>query len=181
MLNAAVHLVFNMRLSRNQCHMLPCLKKFHFLLIKYQINFKIAMLTFKCLLGFSPQYLQDLVARKIPSDKYNIRDNEDVLLLEKMCKCQTVKAECMFSYSSSQVRNALSYHFALEKVIFKCKLKCHYVELAFCDVYTACLRCVFFSCDNCYCNDLVVYCVRLSYDLSLSQVIDNKVDSLLRD
>ena len=40
----------------------------------------------------------------------------------------------------------------------------------------------FFSCDidNCYCdicNDLVVYCVGLVYDVSLSQMIDNKVDS----
>ena len=45
--------------------------------------------------------------------------------------------------------------------------------------------CVFFSCDidNCYCdicNDLVVYCVGLAYDVSLSQMIDNKVDSHLK-
>ena len=40
----------------------------------------------------------------------------------------------------------------------------------------------FFSCDvdNCYCdicNDLVVYCVGLAYDVSLSQMINSKVDS----
>ena len=68
--------------------MLPYLKKLHFLLTtgKYQINFKIAMVTFKCLQGSSPQYLQDLVARKVPSNKYNLRDNEDVFFLENMCK-----------------------------------------------------------------------------------------------
>ena len=43
----------------------------------------------------------------------------------------------------------------------------------------------FSSCDmvNCYCdtcNDLVVYCVGLAYDESLSQMIDNKVDSHLK-
>ena len=98
------------------------------------------MLTFKCLQGSSPQYLQDLVARKI-WDKYNLRDNEDVFLLENMCKCQTVEAECtisrpMFSYSSSQVWNALPH--CIRKInnlqTFKCKLKCHYFELALCDV-----------------------------------------------
>ena len=45
--------------------------------------------------------------------------------------------------------------------------------------------CVFFSCDidSCYCdtcNDLVEYCVGLAYDVSLSQMIDNKVDSYLK-
>ena len=44
----------------------------------------------------------------------------------------------------------------------------------------------FFSCDidNCYCdifNDLVVYCVGLANDVSLSQMIDNKVDSHLKE
>ena len=45
---------------------------------------------------------------------------------------------------------------------------------------------VFFSCDidNCYCdicNDLVVHCVGLVFDVSLSQMIDNKVDSHLKE
>ena len=121
-LYAAVRFVFHMCISKNRCHMLPYLKKLHFLPIKYRINFKIAMLTFKCLQGPSPQYLQDFVARKIPSDKY--RDNEDVVLLENMCKCRTVKAECMFSYSSSQVWNALPL--CIREIdnlqTFKCKL-----------------------------------------------------------
>ena len=46
--------------------------------------------------------------------------------------------------------------------------------------------CLFFSScviDNCYCDicdDLVLYCVGLAYDMSLSQMIDNKVDSHLK-
>ena len=45
--------------------------------------------------------------------------------------------------------------------------------------------CVFFSCDidNCccdICNDLVVYCVGLAYNVFLSQMIDNKIDSHLK-
>ena len=110
------------------------------------------MLVFKCLQGFSPQHLHDLpvVARKIPSDKYNLRDNEDLFLLENMCKCRTVVAECMFSCLSSQVWNALPL--CIREIdnlqTFKCKLKCHYFELAFCDVpyrmFKVC-ACVFLS------------------------------------
>ena len=42
--------------------------------------------------------------------------------------------------------------------------------------------CVFFSCDIdnfcCdICNGLAVYCVGLAYNVSLSQMIDNKLDS----
>ena len=56
--------------------------------------------------------------------------------LKIMCKCQTVKAECMFSYSSSQVWNALPL--SIREIdnlqTFNRKLKCHYFEFAFCDV-----------------------------------------------
>ena len=52
-------------------------------------------------------------------------------------------------------------------------------------MFKVCACHFFFSCDidNCYCdicNDLVVYCVGLAYDMSLSQMIDNKVDSHLK-
>ena len=41
-----------------------------------------------------------------------------------------------------------------------------------------CFFFLFFSGD--ICNELVVYCVGLAYDVSLSQMIDNKVDSHLK-
>ena len=70
---------------------------------------------------------------------------------------------------------------------FKCKLKCHYFESAFCDVPYRMFKVsvfLYFSrdIDNCYCdicNDLVVYCESQAYDVSLSQMIDTKVDSYL--
>ena len=117
-LYAAVRFIFNIRVSRNRRYMLPYLKKLHFLPIKYRINFKIAMLTFKCLHGSSPQYLRDLVSRKLPSDKYNLRQLE----IMKMCSCLKI---CVSVEKSSQnvcfhihlFKFRMHYHFALEKLI----------------------------------------------------------------
>ena len=116
---AAVSFVSNMRtgISRNRCHMLPYFKKLQFLPINYQINFKIVMLTFKCLQESSQQYLQDFVARKIPSDKDNLGNNKDVFLLENMCKYQTVNAECMIRFHIHPLKFGMHYHFASEKLI----------------------------------------------------------------
>ena len=48
-LYAAVRFIFSFKYSQRRCHVLPHLKKLHFLPTKYRINFKIALLVFKCL------------------------------------------------------------------------------------------------------------------------------------
>ena len=99
--------------------MLPYLKKLHFLPVKYRISFKIAMLAFKCLQGSSSQYIQELVARKIPLHKYNLRDNEDGFCLKIRVKCQTVKAECTGTvcFYIYPLKFGMHYHFTLEKLM----------------------------------------------------------------
>ena len=72
------------------------------------------MLTFQCLQGSSPQYLQELVARKIPLDKYNLRDTEDVFLLENMCVEQLKENVCSHIHP---LKFGMHYHFASEKLI----------------------------------------------------------------
>ena len=57
--NAAARLVTN---TPRICHITPILKDLHWLPIKYRIEFKIVLLTFKCLYGLAPQYLVDLIA-----------------------------------------------------------------------------------------------------------------------
>ena len=44
------------------CHITPILEDLHWLPIKYRIEFKIVLLTFKCLFGLTPQCLVDLIA-----------------------------------------------------------------------------------------------------------------------
>ena len=63
--------------------MLPFLKKLHFFPVKYHINFKIALLVFKCLKHCGPGYLQHLIALHEPSAVYDFGGNFDVLLSEK--------------------------------------------------------------------------------------------------
>ena len=72
------------------------------------------MLTFRCLHGSSPQYLRDLVSRKLPSDKYNLRDSEDVFLLENMCVEKSSQNVCFYIHI---FKFGMHYHFALEKLI----------------------------------------------------------------
>ena len=56
-LYAAVRFIFSFKYSQRRYHMLPFLKKLHFLPMKYRINFKIALLVFKCLKHCAPGYL----------------------------------------------------------------------------------------------------------------------------
>ena len=50
--NAAARLVTN---TPRICHITPTLKDLHWLPIKHRIQFKIVLLTFKCLYGLAPQ------------------------------------------------------------------------------------------------------------------------------
>ena len=52
--NAAARRVTN---TPRICHITPLLKGLNWLPIKYRIEFKIVLLTFKCLYGLAPQYL----------------------------------------------------------------------------------------------------------------------------
>ena len=66
--NAAARLVTN---TPRICHITPILKDLHWLPIKYRIEFKIVLLTFKCLYGLAPQYLVDVIAVATQS-RYNL-------------------------------------------------------------------------------------------------------------
>ena len=101
-LYAAVRLIFGFKYSQQRYHMLPFLKKLHFLPIRYRINFKIALLVFKCLKHCAPGYLQQLVAPRKPSAAYNFRSNCDMLLLETTGQLN-YKSASIFSHFSVTV------------------------------------------------------------------------------
>ena len=48
-------------------HVTPCLVHLHWLPIKYRIDYKIAVLTFKCINGLAPDYLAELIQTYEPS------------------------------------------------------------------------------------------------------------------
>ena len=143
-LYAAVRFIFNLRgrsYKRCRYHMMPCLKKLHFLPIYFRICFKIALLTFKCLRGCAPMYLQNLIINKQPSSVYNFRDNDDRTLLQHVCTINTSKAESMFCFSSVKIWNALpkSVRECDKLNVFKSQLKSRYFNVAL----MRCLICKF--------------------------------------
>ena len=74
--NTAVRLVCS--LPRHE-HITSSFIRLHWLPIKFRINFKIAMLCFKCIHGQAPNYLKSMVAIKKTST-YNLRSSTSIQL-----------------------------------------------------------------------------------------------------
>ena len=75
--NACARLIFR---EQKFCHVTPLIYELHWLPIKYRIEFKILLITFKILNLLAPTYLSSLISLRLPS-KYNLRNSSDNLLL----------------------------------------------------------------------------------------------------
>ena len=65
----------------------PTLIRLHWLPVKFRINFKIAMLVYKCIYNKAPKYLSSLIEfRKV--SRYSLRSNEGILLLDNSAKAK---------------------------------------------------------------------------------------------
>ncbi|KAL9954606.1 hypothetical protein ACROYT_G042170 [Oculina patagonica] len=65
-MNASARLVYR---APKYCHITPLLRELHWLPVRFRIDFKILLITFKILHGVAPSYLKDLKKRNI-SIKY---------------------------------------------------------------------------------------------------------------
>ena len=68
--NACARLIFS---EEKSCHVTPLIYGLHWFPIKYRIDFKILLITFKILNSLAPTYLSSLVSLRLPS-KYNLRN-----------------------------------------------------------------------------------------------------------
>ena len=59
-------------------HVTPCLIDLHWLPVKFRVDFKIAVLTFKCLDELAPQYLQDLIEIYYPPRALHSKSLKDI-------------------------------------------------------------------------------------------------------
>ena len=59
--------------------MTPVLRSLHWLPVKFRIEFKVVLMTFKALHGLAPTYLRELITIKENSG-YNLRSNKGLLL-----------------------------------------------------------------------------------------------------
>ena len=111
-------------------HASPCLSELHWLPVQYRIDFKIALLTFKCINGLAPSYLTDLIELYHPSR--NLRSASKFLLKSKSINFKSI-GEKSFSFSSPQVWNKLPLYLRSETSlnIFKKNLKTFYFKEAF--------------------------------------------------
>ncbi len=70
-------------------HITPVLNNLLWLPVKFRINLKILLLTFKAYHGLVPSYLCDLFDKKLPT--YSLRNYDDFLLVEPKNQTQDVQ------------------------------------------------------------------------------------------
>ena len=75
--NAAARLICQ---QSRFCHITPVLFDLHWLPVKFHIEFKILLITFKALEGLAPSYIDSLISIK-STPQYDLRSSNDSLLL----------------------------------------------------------------------------------------------------
>ena len=111
-------------------HVTPCLIYLHWLPVKYRIDFKIAVLAFKCLNGLAPKYLSDLIEPYTPSR--NLRSASGHYLKQNTAKFKTL-GDRSFAVTAPSVWNSLPLNIRQSDSldIFKRLLKTYYFNLCF--------------------------------------------------
>ena len=122
--NASVRFIYNV--TKNE-HISQYLKKAHFLPIKFRIQYKMCLITFKILNGLSPDYLLDLVQLYIPK-RAHLRSDCDRYRLQLPSKYSNT-----ISYKMTMSWNGLPYTLrAMESLaVFKKYLKTYFYNVAF--------------------------------------------------
>ena len=83
-------------LSNKRDHATPLMKELHWLPIKCRINYKLLMLTFKCLHQLAPQYLADLVTIYEPGR--SLRSSNTLSLTERKARTNTYGKELFHTW-----------------------------------------------------------------------------------
>ncbi len=116
--NTAARLITN---TLKYEHITPILKSLHWLPVDKRIIYKLLLITFKCIHGKAPKYLQDLL---ILRQNRGLRRDNQMLLVEP--RSRTVNyGDRAFSNAAPRVWNALPTQIRLSSSvnIFKCKVK----------------------------------------------------------
>ena len=111
-------------------HVTPCLIELHWLPINFRVDYKIALLAFKCLNGLAPKYLSDLIEIYVPPRA--LRSSSSIFLIHKVSKFKTL-GDKSFSFSGPAVWNTLPVSLRNETSIeiFKKNLKTYFFRKAF--------------------------------------------------
>ena len=125
--NSAARVVKRLPMS---CHITPVLKELHWLPVKFRVDYKVLLLTFKSLNGLAPDYLSDLLTPYRPNR--TLRSASENLLTVPSCKTKSfggrafeVSAPALWNSLPSEMRKITSVDF------FKRRLKTFLFSLAF--------------------------------------------------
>ena len=119
--------------TRKHEHITPVSKTLHWLLVKYRIPYKIALITYKCLTDRAPQYLKDLIIPYNPARYLRSMNNAQI----EVPRVKSVTGTRSFSSAAANICNNLplelrTMHLQNKSILtFKQKLKKHFFLLAF--------------------------------------------------
>ena len=116
--------------SRKYDHITPILKRLHWLPVSSRIQYKICMLTFKCLHGKAPMYLAEMLTPYRPTRA--LRSQGQNRLLEKPGRLKTV-GDRSFRTAAPKLWNGLppALRMCDDLDAFKRDLKTHLFRIAF--------------------------------------------------
>ena len=130
--NNAVRFIFKLNGQKKWTSISPYLKRLHFLPVLYRIQFKVALLVFKCINNLAPKYLMDFISLRDPK-KMSMRLDNDFFLLKIPVPPNFTRTEGSFHYNGPKIWNSLPYGIRsladVEK--FKKCLKTFYFDKAF--------------------------------------------------
>ena len=127
--NATARLIFE---QPKFCHKTPALSQLHWLPIKYHIEFKILVMTFKAIHDIAPDYLCKLI-RQRKSTGYSLRSSKKVMLEVPSGKILPTLDGRAFCYAAPKLWNNLPSEISsLDSLSnFKCHVKKYLFKQAF--------------------------------------------------
>ena len=113
------------------CHITPILVELRWLPVRWRIDYKILLITFKAINGLAPLYLSDLVS--IKSSTYSLRSNDSKSLSAPPVKGKKALGDRSFMLAAPKLWNELPRDLRLVDNIssFKKQLKTHLFKLAY--------------------------------------------------
>ena len=128
--NAAARLICNISCFD---HISPILFELHWLPIKYRINFKILLITYKALHGLAPNYITELITVK-PLSRFNLGSDGELFLQRPTIKSSVTLGDRSFALAAPTLWNELptEIRHANSILTFKKLLKTFLLKKAFC-------------------------------------------------
>jgi hypothetical protein len=90
--------------TKKRDHVTPVLKSLHWLPVQYRVQFKILLLTFRCIRGIAPIYLRELLSVRNPTRSLRSSTSLELILPKSRLKSAGDRS---FSYQAAYLWNQL--------------------------------------------------------------------------